>query len=131
MASPRSTSITVNINRDAATTITVTSTTPTSTTITITPTISGTQTLTVAPIVSAPKPITVTISFLTGKSITFFDIAPTSTVADLKKRIQDREGTVPDMQRLIYCGKQFFKENATLQDVSHMSQERWTMVNEG
>ncbi|KAI8632589.1 hypothetical protein F5Y19DRAFT_369485 [Xylariaceae sp. FL1651] len=42
---------------------------------------------------------------LTGKLIEF-DVEPTDTIEDVKKRVEEKEGILPAQQRLIYSGKQ-------------------------
>ena len=44
------------------------------------------------------------VKSLTGKTITV-DVDPRELVEDLKAKIQDKEGTRPDQQRLIFAGK--------------------------
>lgn len=45
------------------------------------------------------------VKTLTGKTLTI-DIRPSDTIEELKRRIQSKEGISPDVQRLIFKGKQ-------------------------
>lgn len=55
------------------------------------------------------------VKALTGRHITL-NVEPTDTIAAVKIKIQEKEGTLPARQRLIFEGKHLTEEEKTLQD---------------
>jgi ubiquitin-large subunit ribosomal protein L40e len=58
--------------------------------------------------------MTIFIKTLEGHSLTF-QVKPTETVDKLKKLVQERQGIAPDLQRLLFGGKQL-EDGKTLKD---------------
>ena len=55
------------------------------------------------------------VKTLTGKTLSFDDCNPLTTVRELKSKISEKEGVDSEQMRLVFAGRQLEEDDATLE----------------